>query len=121
MSTCWRCSRRRAEAFTDEGSGAPGGLTPSQKATLERIAPLAEVLFLTIAADGELARSECRAIRTAIGTLTDDLLPAPSIEGLLAELEESLAQHGPGLPAGWRAGRQDQPPYQHALRLGGHR
>ena len=54
-----------------------------------------EFKSLTIAADGELARSECRAIRTAIGTLTDDLLPGPSIELLLARLEEALAQQGP--------------------------
>lgn len=77
------------------GASATEGLTPSQCAALDRIAPLAEVLFLTIAADGELARSECRAIRTAIGTLTDDLLPPPSIDRLLAELEEALGRQGP--------------------------
>lgn len=76
-------------------ASASGELTPSQEAALTRIAPLAEVLFLTITADGELARSESQAIRTAIGTLTDGLLPGPSIELLLKELEESLERQGP--------------------------
>jgi hypothetical protein len=87
----------REPAVSDRASLPPASdrLTPSQEAALERIAPLAEVLYLTIAADGDLARSECQAIRTAIGTLSDDLLPGPSIELLLAGLEQALAQQGP--------------------------
>ncbi len=47
---------------------ASARLTPSQQAALERIAPLAEVLFLTSAADGDLASEEGAAIRSAIAT-----------------------------------------------------
>lgn len=68
--------------------------TPDQQAALERIGPLAEVLFLTMEADDDRARSECEAIRDAIRVLTDDLVPDPAIDALLARLEAQLAEQG---------------------------
>ncbi len=79
------------------GEGAApttSSLSPEQQAALERIEPLAEVLFLTIEADGTRARSECDAIRNAIQVLSDDLLPAPAVDRLIRDLEGRLAAQG---------------------------
>ncbi len=94
--------RRLRDRLLDESGPAPArepipcaeALTSAQQAALDRIAPLAEVLFLTIAADGELQRSECQAIRGAIDRLTEDLLPEPAVADFLTELETRLESQG---------------------------
>ncbi len=69
-------------------------LTPEQEAALERVGPLIEVLYLTMAADGAMQAPERKAIRNAIGVLTDDLLPEAAVVGFLDWLEEVLVQQG---------------------------
>ncbi len=74
------------------GSGAEPN--PDQQAALERIGPIAEVLFLVMEADDDRPRAECESVRRAIGVLTDDLLPAPIVDALLGRLEVALSRDG---------------------------
>lgn len=77
-----------------DSSLAGSGLDREHQISLEQIAPLAEVLFVTMATDQAQAPSENAAIRNAIAVLTDDLLPGKAIDRFLAELEERLAREG---------------------------
>jgi len=79
----------------DDGSRSRiEGLSSEQQAYVERIAPLAEVLFLTMSTDGARTPSESAAIRNGIGLLADDLLPGSVIDRLLLDLEELLSAQG---------------------------
>lgn len=78
-------------ALSPEHAAAP---SPEQLAALERIGPLAEVLVLTMSADGDLAPAENAAVRRAIGVLTDELLPASVVDDLLGRIEAVISEQG---------------------------
>ncbi len=85
-------------APTDSAAASPETAAPApragQIAAVERIAPLAEVLYLVMAADGEIALAERATIRNAIGVLTDDLLRREEVDDLMNRLDASLASQG---------------------------
>lgn len=76
------------ETLTREGL-----LTPEEAGAISRVEPLAETMFLMMAADGTLAETERDAVRGAIRGLTDNLLRSGTInvmlEGYAARLSES--------------------------------
>jgi tellurite resistance protein len=77
------------ETLTREGL-----LTPEEVGSINRVGPLAETMFLMMAADGTLAEVERDAVRGAIRGLTDDLLRSGTINVMLEGYEKRLAESG---------------------------
>src|SRR6187549_2121691 len=77
------------ETLTREGL-----LTPEEVGSINRVGPLAETMFLMMAADGTLAEAERDALRGAIRGLTDDLLRSGTINVMLEGYEKRLAESG---------------------------
>jgi uncharacterized tellurite resistance protein B-like protein len=77
------------ETLTREGL-----LTPEEVGSITRVGPLAETMFLMMAADGKLADVERDAVRGAIRGLTDDLLRSGTINVMLEGYGERLAESG---------------------------
>ena len=75
------------ETLTREGL-----LTPEEIAAISRIEPLAETMFLMMAADGKLGEAERDAVRGAIRGLTDDLLRTGTINVMLESYQKRLGQ-----------------------------
>ncbi|MEI9941568.1 MAG: TerB family tellurite resistance protein [Pseudomonadota bacterium] len=74
------------ETLTREGL-----LTPEEVGSINRVGPLAETMFLMMAADGKLAEVERDAVRGAIRGLTDNLLRSGTINVMLETYEKRLA------------------------------
>lgn len=68
--------------------------TPEMTAVLNRVAPIAEALFLVMAADGFCTFEERIALRGALRTITDDELSKPAIAALIERFDESLEHDG---------------------------
>lgn len=77
------------ETLTREGL-----LTPEEVAAISRVEPLAETMFLMMAADGKVAEPERDAVRGAIRGLTDDVLRSGTINVLLETYQQRLAESG---------------------------
>jgi len=77
------------ETLTREGL-----LTPEEVGSINRVGPLAETMFLMMAADGTLAEIERDAVRGAIRGLTDNLLRTGTINVLLEGYAQRLADSG---------------------------
>lgn len=77
------------ETLTREGL-----LSPEEASALSRVDPLAEVMFLMMAADGKVADSERDAVRGAIRGLTNDLLRSGTINVMLESYAQRLAEQG---------------------------
>ena len=77
------------ETLTREGL-----LTPEEVGSINRVGPLAETMFLMMAADGTLAETEKDAIRGAIRGLTDNLLRSGTINVMLETYEQRLLASG---------------------------
>lgn len=77
------------ETLTREGL-----LSLEEIAALNRVDPLAETMFLMMAADGTLADSERDAVRGAIRGLTDNVLRSGTIKVMLEKYQERLEQEG---------------------------
>jgi len=77
------------ETLTREGL-----LTPEEVGSINRIGPLAETMFLMMAADGTVADVERDAVRGAIRDLTDDLLRSGTINVMFETYEKRLAHSG---------------------------
>src|SRR4051812_45984555 len=77
------------ETLTREGL-----LTPEEAGSINRVEPLAETMFLMMAADGKLAETERDAVRGAIRGLTDNLLRSGTINVMLETYEKRLAESG---------------------------
>jgi len=71
-----------------------GLLTPEEAGSIDRVEPLAETMFLMMAADGTLAEAERDAVRGAIRGLTDNLLRTGTINVMLEGYEKRLATSG---------------------------
>jgi tellurite resistance protein len=77
------------ETLTREGL-----LTPEELGSINRVEPLAETMFLMMAADGTIAEIEKDAIRGAIRGLTDNLLRTGTINVMLESYAKRLAESG---------------------------
>jgi uncharacterized tellurite resistance protein B-like protein len=77
------------ETLTREGL-----LTPEEVGSINRVEPLAETMFLMMAADGKLAEVERDAVRGAIRGLTDNLLRSGTINVMLEGYAKRLADSG---------------------------
>jgi len=77
------------ETLTREGL-----LTPEEVGSINRVGPLAETMFLMMAADGTLAEIERDAVRGAIRGLTDNLLRSGTITVMLEGYAQRLADSG---------------------------
>ena len=77
------------ETLTREGL-----LTPEEVGAVNRVEPLAETMFLMMAADGTLAETERDAVRGAIRGLTDNLLRTGTINVMLETYEKRLGESG---------------------------
>ena len=77
------------ETLTREGL-----LTPEEVGAINRVEPLAETMFLMMAADGTLADVERDAVRGAIRGLTDNLLRTGTINVMLEGYAKRLAESG---------------------------
>jgi len=77
------------ETLTREGL-----LSVEEVAALNRVDPLAETMFLMMAADGHLADVERDAVRGAIRGLTDNVLRSGTIKVMLENYQVRLEQDG---------------------------
>ena len=77
------------ETLTREGL-----LSPEEVSSIHRVEPLAETMFLMMAADGKLAGAERDAVRGAIRGLTDNLLRSGTINVMLESYAERLSASG---------------------------
>jgi tellurite resistance protein len=77
------------ETLTREGL-----LSPEEAGALNRVDPLAEAMFLMMSADGVVADSERDAVRGAIRGLTDNLLRTGTINVMLENYAQRLAEQG---------------------------
>jgi tellurite resistance protein len=77
------------ETLTREGL-----LSPQEVAALNRVDPLAETMFLMMAADGKLTVDEHDAVRGGIRGLTDDALHTGTISVMLENYQRRLDQEG---------------------------
>ena len=64
--------------------------TPEMTAVLNRVAPIAEALFLAMSVDGVCTIDEKTVLLGALRTITDDELSEPAIAALLERLDASL-------------------------------
>ncbi len=71
-----------------------GVLTDDERVAVERIAPLAETMFLMMTADGKVTDAERTAILGAIRGLTDGLLHDGTIKVLLEGFARMVAADG---------------------------
>lgn len=83
----------RPSLVPPDPSGLPP-LTPYEQASLGRIEPLAELLFLGMASDGHVATVEVDALRGAVRTLTDGLLRGATADALVARFGQHLEAEG---------------------------
>jgi uncharacterized tellurite resistance protein B-like protein len=77
------------ETLTREGL-----LSPEEVAALNRVDPLAETMFLMMAADGTLSDIEQEAVRGGIRGLTDDVLRTGTITVMLENYQRRLEAEG---------------------------
>jgi hypothetical protein len=77
------------ETLTREGL-----LSPEEIAALNRVDPLAETMFLMMAADGKLTPDEHDAVRGGIRGLTDDVLRVGTINVMLENYQRRLKAEG---------------------------
>lgn len=68
--------------------------TAEMAAVLNRVAPIAEALYLIMAADGVCNLDERIALRGALRTITDDELSKPAIMSLFDRFDTSLVSQG---------------------------
>lgn len=90
-------SGRRASTIMSpayETLARAGLLTEEEKTALDRVDPMAETLFLMIAADGKVTESERDALRGAIRGLAGDALHEGTIRVMLEQYERSLQKEG---------------------------
>jgi len=71
-----------------------GMLNPQESAALTRVDPMAETMFLMMAADGKVNDPERDAVRGAIRGLTDNLLRSGTIKVMLETYEQRLKEQG---------------------------
>ena len=71
-----------------------GMLSPEESTALNRVDPLAETMFLMMAADGKVTDTERDAVRGAIRGLSDNLLRSGTINVMIENYEKRLVEQG---------------------------
>ena len=71
-----------------------GLLSMEETTALTRVEPLAETMFLMVAADGSFAEQERDSLRGAVRGLSDNLLRTGTINVMLENFEKRLQDHG---------------------------
>ncbi len=71
-----------------------GLLTEAETAALKQVDPIAETLFLMMAADGIVADTELAAVRGAIRGITGDVLHAGTVNVMLETYATRLSEQG---------------------------
>ena len=69
-----------------------GLLSPEEVGAINRVEPLAETMFLMMAADGKLAEAEQDAVRGAIRGLTNNLLRTGTINVMVESYQKRLLE-----------------------------
>jgi tellurite resistance protein len=69
-------------------------LSPEEVHALTRVEPLAEIMYLMMAADGRLEEDERDAVRGAIRGLSNNLLRTGTINVMFESFAARLAEHG---------------------------
>jgi tellurite resistance protein len=69
-------------------------LTPEELHALNRVEPLAEIMYLMMAADGRLEEDERDAVRGAIRGLSDNILRTGTINVMFENFAARLSEHG---------------------------
>jgi tellurite resistance protein len=69
-------------------------LSPEEMHALTRVEPLAEIMYLMMAADGRLDEDERDAVRGAIRGLSNNLLRTGTINVMFESFAARLAEHG---------------------------
>lgn len=90
-------SGRRAEAVQSsayEALARAGMLSDDEQAAVKRVDPMAETMFLMMAADGKVTDAERDAMRGAIRGLTANILHEGTIQVMIESYEKSLAKQG---------------------------
>jgi len=99
--------KRLRDMLLEEGRlpGQPAQQKSSahRKAELERVAPIAETMFLVVMADGHAAVSETESLKGAIRVLTQGVLGDHALEELLARCNRNPRCRAPRHPV--RSGR----------------
>jgi tellurite resistance protein len=71
------------------------GLLTSEEATaLQRVDPLAEIMFLMMSVDGNVADEEIVALRGAVRGLSDDLIRSGTLKVMVETYQRRLEQEG---------------------------
>lgn len=68
--------------------------TPEREAIVQRVAPMAEALFLAMSADGTCEETERTALRGAILTVADGELDDSAVNTLLERFDQTLHEEG---------------------------
>ena len=88
----------RADSRPETAASADGPTldesSPEVQALLARIAPICEVLYLTMVADDDAEAEELESIRGAIVTLTAGALSADTIDAMLRRYASAAAEQG---------------------------
>ncbi len=71
-----------------------GLLSPEEAAAVERIDPIAETMYLMMAADGNISEVEMDALRGAIRGLANNMIRSGTLNVMLQSFEAKLNEHG---------------------------
>lgn len=82
----------RSAASPEETGDGDG--SQQAEATLARIEPFAETMYLVMMADGKSDPGERRAVKGALELLTDGHLPLPELEALLDRFARDASEQG---------------------------
>src|SRR5688500_9198670 len=72
----------------------PLGVVPEAKAAYERVLPFAELMYLIVSADHEVADRERDALLGALRSLTDGQASTLALEQMMAGFEHKKREHG---------------------------
>lgn len=90
--------QRLRTALLDRGSANQDSSQASesqQQASLERVAPFAETMFLMMMADGEAEAPELLAIKGALRVLTDGFIDDESLDSMIHNFQNNLSETQP--------------------------
>ena len=77
-----------------EAKESPNKIDDRQQASIDRVAPFAETMYLMMMADGDAAEAEKDAIRGALLMLTHGFLESSILDGMLQRCELAAEEQG---------------------------
>lgn len=78
----------------DDNDHSGGDIAARSQASLARVAPFVETMYLMMMVDGEAADAERDALRGAVNMLTHGLLQAGDLDDVLQRCEEEARKQG---------------------------